>query len=160
MTVEVGFPAPAERPAVLALIAEMEEHYSGVALAPETVRERVDLFLPEAGGPTEIAVARLEGRVVGFATFTIMFPAPALTGQLVMKDLFTSASARSHGAGSAIIRWLARLAQKRGCTRLDWTAETGNPGAQRLYDGLGARRVTDKIYYRLDGEALARAAED
>ena len=58
------------------------------------------------------------------------------------------------------MRFLAQLAIKRGCVRLDWTAETDNVAALSFYDRLGARRVTEKVYFRFDGEALAAFARE
>jgi hypothetical protein len=50
------------------------------------------------------------------------------------------------------------LPLERGCTRFDWTAETGNSEALTFYDRLGARRVEEKVYFRFDGEALKALA--
>jgi len=78
-----------------------------------------------------------------------------------MKDLFTLAAARGRGVGHALMAFLARLALERGCGRVDRTAETDNPEALAFYDRLGARRVEEKVYFRVDGEALkALAAEE
>ena len=76
-----------------------------------------------------------------------------------MKDLFTVEEARGLGIGEAIMRYLARYALDRGCGRFDWTTEDGNARAMAFYERLGARRVTDKVYYRLDGDTLAKLAE-
>jgi ribosomal protein S18 acetylase RimI-like enzyme len=57
-----------------------------------------------------------------------------------------------------MLEYLARLAVSRGCVRLDWTAETSNPRALAFYDRLGARRVTEKIYFRVDGDMLQKWA--
>ena len=53
---------------------------------------------------------------------------------------------------------LAALAVARGCVRLDWTAETDNPGALAFYDRIGAKRITEKVYFQLDGDALKQMA--
>jgi Acetyltransferase (GNAT) family. len=42
--------------------------------------------------------------VLGFATYIIMFPAPKLSGQMYMKDLFVSSSARGKGIGLQLIK--------------------------------------------------------
>jgi ribosomal protein S18 acetylase RimI-like enzyme len=47
---------------------------------------------------------------------------------------------------------------ERGCVRFDWSAETDNPDALAFYDRLGAKRVAEKIYYRLEGEGLQQLA--
>jgi GNAT superfamily N-acetyltransferase len=106
----------------------------------------------------EIALAEQDGHAVGLATFAVLYPAPGLGGQLFMKDLFTLAEARGQGVGQTLMRFLAQLAVERRCVRLDWTAETDNPGALAFYDRLGAARVAEKVYYRCEGETLRQLA--
>ena len=43
---------------------------------------------------------------------------------------------------------------QRGAVRLDWTSETTNPRAVDFYDRIGAQRVTEKVYFRFDGDRL------
>jgi GNAT superfamily N-acetyltransferase len=88
----------------------------------------------------EIIIAERAGRGIG--------------GQLTMKDLFVIAEARGSGVGKALLAYLAKIAVTRGCVRLDWTAESSNPDALAYYDRLGARRLVEKVYYRIDGDAL------
>jgi GNAT superfamily N-acetyltransferase len=151
--------ASAKDEAVLAtLFHAIDLHYWGAAVPPRAVMAehvRRDI-LGEHG--CEIAVAELDGKAVGLATFAILYPAPGPAGQLFMKDLFTLAEARGRGIGQALMGFLASLALERGCTRFDWTAETDNPRALAFYDRLGARRVDEKVYYRFEGEALRELA--
>jgi GNAT superfamily N-acetyltransferase len=141
-----------------ALFHAVDLHYWGAA-APsrETMAEHVRRNVVGARS-CEIAIAELEGRPVGLATFAVLYPAPGPAGQLFMKDLFTLAEARGRGVGQALMGFLAGLALERGCTRFDWTAETDNPEALAFYDRLGARRVAEKIYYRFEGKALRALA--
>lgn len=106
-------------------------------------------------GGCEIAVVLLDSTILGLATFAVVYPAPGLSGQLYMKDLFTSDRARGQGLGLVLMRFLAELARARGCSRFDWTAETGNARALAFYDRIGAQRITEKVYFRIDGDALA-----
>ena len=124
-----------------------------LAVMAEHVRQRV-----LSATSCEIALAEIDGKAVGLATFAILYPAPGPSGQLFMKDLFTLAAARGRGVGHALMTFLACLALERGCTRFDWTAETDNPEALAFYDRLGARRVEEKVYFRFDGEALKALA--
>jgi ribosomal protein S18 acetylase RimI-like enzyme len=75
-----------------------------------------------------------------------------------VKDIFLRDGFRNRGIGRAIIQRLAALAVERGCTRVDWTAETSNPRALEFYDRLGVPRVESKVYYRLEGDTLAAFA--
>src|SRR5690242_5465915 len=77
----------------------------------------------------EILIAERDGEAVGLVTFAVLYPAPDLGGQLVMKDLFVVDAARGSGLGRMMLAHLAALAVARDCVRLDWTAETDNPGA-------------------------------
>lgn len=36
-----------------------------------------------------------------------------------------------------------------GCSRVEWTTDTGNSGARRFYESLGAAPLATKIFYRL-----------
>ena len=145
----------ADAAALSALFHENAVHYFGdKAPAPDamTAHVRDDVLAPHAN--IEVLLAERDGKAVGFASFAVVHPAPDLTGQLFLKDLFVTEGARSGGSGEALLRALAKIAVERGCSRLDWTAEDYNPRALALYDRLGARRLTEKVYYRFDGEAL------
>jgi GNAT superfamily N-acetyltransferase len=106
----------------------------------------------------EIVIAERDGQAVGLATFAVLYPGPGLGGQLTLKDLFVIAAARGSGVGKDLLAHLAKTAIARGCLRLDWTAEASNPEALAYYDRLGATRVTEKVYYRLDGDLLKTMA--
>lgn len=150
---------PADQDVLAALFHALDLHYWGAA-APSAeamaahVRDKI--LAPQSN--CEIALAETAGEAVGIATFAIVYPAPHLSGQLFLKDLFTTAEARGRGIGEKLMRFLAALAVARGCSRLDWTAEAENPGAMAFYERLGAQRVENKVYYRLDSGALAALA--
>lgn len=104
-------------------------------------------------------IASVESVAQGFATYTLLHPAPTADGTLFLKDLYVSAAARGKGVGIALMRHLARVAYDLGCTRFDWTAETDNPSALAFYDELGAERVTEKVYFRLSADRLGEFAK-
>ncbi len=136
-------------------------HYWGdKAPSAEAMAAHVRDHVLADGTQVEIVLAEQESEALGFASFAIMYPAPDLGGMLYLKDLFTLDHARGQGIGLILMRFLARTALQRGCVRFDWTAEDVNPRAMAFYDRIGARRVPDKIYYRFDGEALARFADE
>jgi len=161
--VTVRLATDADRAAVTEMFQDLDRHYAqaqGRMVDPAAVTaERVAQQLYGAH-PTEVALAEIGGRAIGVASFGMLFPGLGLTGHLQLKDLYVRDGARNLGAGEALLRFLARLARERGCTRLDWTTETWNEGAQRLYDRIGAARLLQKIYYRLEGEALDRVARE
>jgi len=66
---------------------------------------------------------------------------------------------RGTGAGTALLRDMAKVARDEGYCRIDWTTDPGNVDAQRLYDRLGVPRL-EKVFYRLAGADLLRLAAD
>lgn len=141
--------------AIADLLYEMKVHYWG----PEAhSRAEIDayvkenFFQPHCG--VDVALARENGKAVGLATFSILYPGPDGGGQLYLKDLFTTRSSRGKGVGLALMRYLARYAIDHQCNRLDWTAETDNPDAIAFYERIGASKVEEKVYFRFTGEDL------
>jgi GNAT superfamily N-acetyltransferase len=158
--IQIKLVGPDDAAALTELFLAIDRHYWGTAPTLTAMAEHVRQRVLSATS-CQIALAEIEGKAVGLATFAILYPAPGPSGQLFMKDLFTLAAARDRGVGHALMAYLARLALERGCGRFDWTAETDNAEALAFYDRLGARRVQEKVYFRFDGEALkALAAKD
>ncbi|WP_039975383.1 GNAT family N-acetyltransferase [Vibrio jasicida] len=102
----------------------------------------------------KIIAAYERDSIIGFASYTVMYPAPKLSGQMYMKDLFVSSIARGKGVGIQLMKHLATLAVTSGCQRLDWTAENTNPIAGQFYRSIGAAHLVEKEYYRFESETL------
>lgn len=149
----------ADRSTLQQLFHEAEVHYEDhAAPSRESVAAHVDKNVIPALVRCEILLAESGGAVAGMASFGQLYPAPNLGGQIQVKDIFIRDGFRNRGIGRAFIQFLAALAVERGCTRVDWTAETSNPRALAFYDRLGVPRVESKVYYRLEGEILATFA--
>lgn len=144
---------PADRETVRRLLADTHAHYwhrqpeAGELDGP--VADIVDR------GACAMLLATAGEAVAGYATFVILHPSPNNRGVLFLKDLFVLDGHRGGGIGRRLLAALARIAAERGCARFDWTTETDNPGAQRLYERLGARRVEEKVYYRVETAGFA-----
>ena len=137
------------------LYHETDKYYVG-ADAPSLAQSRAYVnkqFFAEHSG-ISIAIAFRGIEALGYATFSTLFPAPQCGGVLYLKDLFTRETARGTGVGKAMMKFLARYALEKGCTRMDWTAETDNPSALSFYEHLGAQRVEEKVYFRFENPML------
>ncbi|WP_082173605.1 GNAT family N-acetyltransferase [Methylobacterium platani] len=110
-----------------------------------------------AGRPagTEILVADAGAALAGFAAFSAIYPGPGLAGGLFLKELFVGAPHRGGGHGRALMRAVAAQALARGLARVDWTADAGQPRLLAFYEALGGAQKPDKVFFRLDGAALA-----
>ena len=137
------------------IFVEFEQYYFNEQAASEkelTHYLKYKVFSEYSG--VKVIAAYNDDTIMGFATYTVMFPAPKLSGQMYLKDLFVSSSARGKGVGLKLMKYLTSLAVNHGCHRLDWTAESTNPIAGRFYQSIGAERVTEKEYYRFSGDTL------
>jgi GNAT superfamily N-acetyltransferase len=146
-------------PELARVFVEMESYYFGneAASYDEMLSYLTHRVFSAYSGVTVLG-AWINGTLVGFATFTLMFPAPKCSGQAYMKDLFTSAAVRGQGVGKSLMQFIAAFAIEHGCTRFDWTAETTNPKAAEFYLSLGASLIEEKQYFRLDHQRLATFA--
>lgn len=146
--------AAADHQALAALMVDMQAH-CGVPCPPS--QAILDGLANRPAG-VEILIAERQGALLGFASACAIYPGPGLTSGFFLKELHVAAAARGRGIGRALMRALAELALARGHKRLDWTADAANPDLLRFYDGLGAIAQSEKIFYRLAGEALSGLA--
>ncbi|MEH5100200.1 GNAT family N-acetyltransferase [Atlantibacter hermannii] len=104
---EIVICGAADVPALATLFVEMEDYYFGHgAVSDEEMRAYLaDKVFSSCSGVTVVG-ARKNGAFVGFATFTLMFPAPLCSGQAFMKELFISEHARGQGVGRSLIRFI------------------------------------------------------
>lgn len=146
-------------PELARVFVEMESYYFGSEAASydEMFSYLTHKVFSVYSGVTVLGAWK-NGTLVGFATFTLMFPAPKCSGQAYMKDLFTSAAVRGQGVGKLLMGFIAAFAIEHGCTRFDWTAETTNPKAAEFYLSLGASQLEEKQYFRLDNQSLVAFA--
>ncbi len=95
---------------------------------------------------------------VGYALYFETYSSFLARPTLYLEDLFIIPEARRGGHGLALFRALARVARSRGCARMEWSVLKWNRLAIDFYDHLGAAPLAEWQPYRLEGEALDRAA--
>ncbi len=144
-----------DHPALAALMAEMQAHYRVPCPPSDSILDGL-AKLPQG---VEILIAERDGALLGFASACAIYPGPGLASGFFLKELYVARAARGGGIGRALMGALAELALARGHRRLDWTADAGNPELIRFYESLGASAQTEKVFFRLTGEALAKAAQ-
>jgi GNAT superfamily N-acetyltransferase len=92
----------------------------------------------------------------GFAIYFFNYSTFLAQPGLYLEDLFVKPEFRGRGLGKALLLHLARLANTRGCGRMEWSVLDWNQPAIDFYESLGARRLREWQICRLTGEALAR----
>jgi GNAT superfamily N-acetyltransferase len=149
---------PGNIEALAVLLEEMDRFYGAIELEPFDRRIRQINEALFTNPPASYAVLAWEGaQLVGFASYSYLWPAVDLTRSLYLKELYVADAARHTGVGKRLMRNLVETALKRNCSRVEWTTDNGNAVARVFYETLGFTPSSSKLFYRLEGEDLVRA---
>ena len=146
------------------LLCELHAHYiQSPAVARGVVRAHLLENLLAVDSPLRLVVASREnGGVIGFAAIALLYslvePAADKRRQCLLKELFVRSSERGRGVGKALMEWVARYAVENGCCRIDWPVQASDDTGISFYEGLGAKRVAERLSYRLSGSSLLQLA--
>jgi GNAT superfamily N-acetyltransferase len=94
-----------------------------------------------------------DAQLVSFAAYSFLWPAVGLTRSLYLKELYIAEAQRGEGVGKLILRAIFETAERSGCSRVEWTTDTDNIGAQGFYERLGMQGHPAKLFYRAEGFA-------
>lgn len=119
---------------------------------------RRNILGPDSG--VRLILAFENGMAIGLATISILYPAPKETGQLFIKELFVSTNHQNHGVGKKIMHFIAKFANSKNCSRLDFTVDTDNQKAIEFYQGLGLTPLETKLYFRARQNDIDRLSSD
>lgn len=96
------------------------------------------------------------GYALVFETYSSFLARPSL----YLEDIFVLPEYRGRGIGSALLRHCIRLADERGCGRVEWTCLDWNTKAQGVYEKLGAERLSQWLLYRIGRERIGQLAAE
>jgi GNAT superfamily N-acetyltransferase len=151
-------PCEEDVPGLAALFSEMQAHYerpvsyeAAVSAAALACRPPVSTFDPR------VLIALVGDDVVGSIVMNVTFPAFELSLSLHIRDLYVGKSMRRSGVGRLLVKSAARLAVKEGFSALEWTTDSANRAARKMYEICGAKQL-DRTYYRLFDDTLTAAA--
>jgi len=106
----------------------------------------------------EAWIAEWEGVPVGYSIMFETYSTFLARPTLYLEDVFVLPDYRRRGIGKALLNNCFRLANERGCGRMEWTCLDWNTRAQDVYEGLGAKRMSEWLLYRLTQADLAELA--
>jgi ribosomal protein S18 acetylase RimI-like enzyme len=149
--IEVSAAMPQDVQAMAALLEEMDRFYETPTVGPRSDRVRRISEALFASPPAAYAMLARDGAVLaGVAAYSFLWPAVGLTRSLYLKDLYVADAYRRRGVGRLLMQALAEEAGKHKCSRVEWTTDVDNVGAQAFYRDLGAPEHTSKIFYRVE----------
>jgi len=95
------------------------------------------------------------GQAIGMALY--FFNYSTWTGRpgLYLEDLYVKPEHRGAGAGKALFNQLGKIAQEKGCARLDWSVLKWNQPSIDFYEKkLGAKAMSEWMGMRLEEEGI------
>jgi GNAT superfamily N-acetyltransferase len=104
-------------------------------------------------------IAEIDREPVGFASYFLTFSSFLARPGLWMDDLYVHPQARGSGAGTALLCRLARLAEERGCARVEWTVAAANERGIGFYRKHGATVQESVRLARLDRAGIRTLAD-
>ena len=131
-------------------LAEYERLSDEVVATPELLKEW--LFEKKKA---EVLIGELDGTPVAFALFFHNFSTFLGRAGIYLEDLFVRPEARGKGIGKAMFQHVAKLAEERGCGRLEWWCLDWNTDSIAFYESFGAEAMSDWTVYRLTRDKLA-----
>jgi GNAT superfamily N-acetyltransferase len=147
---------PAHIDAVVVLMEELDKFYGDTDVEPLGVRVRQINEALFDDPPLAYALLAWDGdALVGLATYSFLWPAAGLTRSLYLKELYVTEAARGQHVGTLLMNRLVEIAETHSCSRIEWTTDRDNVGAQRFYEALGVAQIRDKVFYRLNGQRAA-----
>jgi GNAT superfamily N-acetyltransferase len=149
----------ADAETIAELVRELADYEK---LRHEALATGID-FVRELAAPNpviQVLIAEWDGKPAGFALYFFNFSTFVGRPGLYLEDLFVRPAQRAHGIGRALLRALARVAQERGCGRMEWAVLDWNEPALRFYQALGARQMKEWIIHRLTPVEIGKLAAE
>lgn len=132
-------------------IARYEKMENEVVATTELLEEQ--LF---DKGRAEVIFAMEEGVEVGFVLFFHNFSTFLGRSGLYLEDLFVYPEHRGKGYGKALFLELVRIANERGCGRMEWVCLNWNKPSIEFYRSMGAVPLDEWTTYRLTSDAMKK----
>jgi len=111
-----------------------------IELATKFIADRLD------NNESTIFVAAESGTLIGFVQLYPSFCSVEAIKIFILYDLYVDASARSSGAGAALMNKATEYAKSEGASRIDLMTAHGNVPGQHLYEKLGYKKEAEDFY--------------
>jgi GNAT superfamily N-acetyltransferase len=153
----IKFATAADVPLILQFIKELAayEKLSHAVVANEQLLKK-NLFGKKTYA--EVIIGYYANKPVAFALFFHNFSTFLGKPGIYLEDLYVKPEMRGKGLGKKMLVYLAKLAKKRKCGRLEWWVLDWNKSAIDFYLKLGAKPMNDWTVYRVDGDMLDNLA--
>lgn len=107
----------------------------------------------------KVIIGEFDGKPVSFALYFHNFSTFVGRPGIYLEDLYVQHSMRGKGLGKILLGYLAALAIKLNCGRLEWWVLDWNKPAIDFYQSLGAQPMDEWTVNRVTGVALDSLAK-
>ncbi|GLZ40196.1 GNAT family N-acetyltransferase [Actinokineospora sp. NBRC 105648] len=138
---------------IVGLLGEIDHFYGDEMVESTHVRTaqtKAIVANRTTGAPRIIIAMDSAGDTLGFASFSILWPAAGSSTSLYLKELFVQSKKRASGVGRMLVQELFNIAKQQGCTRVEWTTDVANSDAQQFYQAVGFAPSSGKLFYRAE----------
>jgi GNAT superfamily N-acetyltransferase len=146
-------------PVILSFIKKLAD-YERLAHEVVATEESLRKTLFDSRKTAEVAIGYFQNKPIGLVLFFHNYSTFLGRPGLYIEDLFIDESYRGSGFGAALLRYVARLAVKRNCGRLEWSVLDWNKPAVDFYTKLGAVPMSDWTVFRVTGQSLMNLAAE
>lgn len=142
-------------PIILQLIVDLATYERAPNDVTATAGQLREVFFGKRPA-AEVRLAFEHDVAVGFAVFFHNFSTWLGKPGLYLEDLFVKPEYRGKGYGRALLVDLAKIAQERGCGRMEWAVLDWNEPAIQFYRKLGAKPMNEWTVFRLTSDGIAQ----
>ncbi len=89
----------------------------------------------------EAYLGRVDGEAVAYVVFFETYSSFLAMPTLYLEDIFVSESHRRKGFGRVMFEFCVKMAEEKGCGRMEWCVLDWNTPAIRFYEKNGAERL-------------------
>jgi GNAT superfamily N-acetyltransferase len=145
----------ADAPALVKLIVALA-NFEKLTPPNAAARKRLikDGFGPRAKFEPWLAFWDGQREPIGYMILVKLYSSFEARPTLYLEDLFVLPEYRGRGIGKAMMQRCITLAWNRGCGRMEWTCLDWNVKAQKFYNRLGARKLSEWYLYRLNRKQM------
>ena len=147
----------ADVPLILEFIRDLAD-YEKLLHEVEATAAQLSATLFGAAPVAYCVLAFVDGAPAGFALYFFSYSTFLAQPGLYLEDLFVKPAHRGSGLGKALLLHLAKIANARGCGRMEWSVLDWNEPAKGFYKKLGAVPLDDWRVMRLTGHELEKFA--
>ena len=144
---------------ILRFITELAVYEKAEHEVVATVSDIQDSLF-DVNSTTTALICYVDNEPVGFAVYFFNYSTWLGKHGLYLEDLYVSPEYRSYGVGKALLKYLAKIAVSKNCSRFEWGVLDWNQPAMDFYDAMGAKPQKEWINYRLSDAALKKFARE